>query len=125
MAALVEYSGVSIDPTNQRYVMPLRNSIDRICTRFTSSVEVVLLGSIATGKYIEPLLAYFGERLMFPEDFIGRGDMSRGGLLLRAVATNTELQYRSVIGATNLTGSRPAKLAPLPHRSFVNREPRL
>lgn len=44
----------------------------------------VLLGSIATGKYVDTLLAVFGERLVFPATFVGRGDMSRGGLLLRA-----------------------------------------
>jgi hypothetical protein len=71
--------------------------------------EVVLLGSVANAKYTAPLLSVFGERLLFPSDFVGRGDMSRGGLLLRAVDAATELPYVKVKGA-NLKGSRPAKL---------------
>ena len=43
--------------------------------------EVVLLGSIASAKYVDVLTDVFGERLLFPIDFVGRGDMSRGGLL--------------------------------------------
>jgi hypothetical protein len=71
--------------------------------------RVVLLGSIATGKYLTSLLEVFGDRLLFPEAFVGRGDMSRGGLLLRAAASGDELAYRAVAGAT-LTGARPPKL---------------
>jgi hypothetical protein len=72
---------------------------------------VILLGSIATGKYVNVLLAHFGERLRFPADFIGRGDMSRGGLLLRCAADRTELAYISVAGAVR-KGKRPPKLEP-------------
>lgn len=72
-------------------------------------LRIVLLGSIATGKYLTSLLDVFGDRLLFPETFVGRGDMSRGGLLLRAASTGDELAYRSVAGAT-LTGARPPKL---------------
>jgi hypothetical protein len=78
--------------------------------------RVVLLGSIATGKYTDVLLDVFGDRLLFPETFVGRGDMSRGGLLLRAVRSDEELVYVPVAGAT-LHGSRPAKLPPLPRRA--------
>ena len=46
--------------------------------------QFVLLGSVATDKYVGPLLDVFGDRLYFPATFAGRGDMSRGGLLLRA-----------------------------------------
>ncbi len=35
----------------------------------------------------------FGERLAYPLDFAGRGDMSRGALLLRCVAAGSELAY--------------------------------
>src|SRR5919206_297107 len=61
--------------------------------------EVVLLGSIASGKYVDVLLEVFGERLLFPETFVGRGDMSRGGLLLRAARSGEELTYRPIAGA--------------------------
>jgi hypothetical protein len=62
------------------------------------SYEVILLGSVATGKYTETLLPILGQRLLFPADFAGRGDMSRGALLLRSVAAGKELSYVPVIG---------------------------
>lgn len=77
--------------------------------RLISTARVVLLGSIATGKYLTSLLDVFGDRLLFPATFVGRGDMSRGGLLLRAAKSGDELAYRSVAGAA-LTGARPPKL---------------
>ncbi len=73
--------------------------------------EVVLLGSIASAKYVDVLVDVFGERLLFPKDFVGRGDMSRGGLLLRATAAKQELDYAAVKGAVR-HGTRPPKLTP-------------
>jgi hypothetical protein len=72
----------------------------------------VLLGSIASDKYVATLLDVFGERLMFPSAFIGRGDMSRGGLLLRASRDGTALEYAPLANATR-RGPRPPKLPPL------------
>ena len=69
----------------------------------------VLLGSIASGKYTGPLLEIFGERLVFPADFVGRGDMSRGGLMLRRAVSRIELPYMRVQGAL-LHGVRPPRL---------------
>jgi len=69
----------------------------------------VLLGSIATAKYADVLLDALGELLLFPPDFVGRGDMSRGGLLLRCVRGGTELQYATLLGAVR-HGPRPPKL---------------
>jgi hypothetical protein len=71
----------------------------------------VLLGSIASARYVEPLLEVFGARLSVPETFAGRGDMSRGGLLLRCAATGEELVYAPAEGATR-HGARPPKLDP-------------
>ena len=71
--------------------------------------DVVLLGSIASPKYVDVLTAIFGERLQFPIDFVGRGDMSRGGLLLRAARDGHELDYAPIAGAV-LHGVRPPKL---------------
>jgi hypothetical protein len=79
---------------------------------------VVLLGSIASPKYVDLLLPVFGEKLMFPPDFVGRGDMSRGGLMLRCVAADTELEYTPVAGAIR-HGRRPPKLEPI--RAHPNR----
>jgi hypothetical protein len=71
--------------------------------------DVVLLGSIATGKYVDPLIDAFGPRLHFPSDFVGRGDMSRGSLLLRHARSRIELDYTVVKGAER-RGRRPAPL---------------
>jgi len=76
------------------------------------NASVVLLGSIATGKYVDTLLATFGERLLFPLEFVGRGDMSRGGLMLRHGRAGTALTYVPVIGAVR-HGKRPPKLEKL------------
>jgi hypothetical protein len=69
----------------------------------------VLLGSVATLKYLEPMCAVFGDRLLFPEEFAGRGDMSRGGLLLRCAAAGEQLTYVPLGGLTR-HGPRPPKL---------------
>ena len=72
-------------------------------------VQAILLGSIATGKYREILLECFGERLLFPADFVGRGDMSRGALLLRAARAGLELTYIPAQGAI-FRGKRAPRL---------------
>jgi hypothetical protein len=51
----------------------------------------------------------FGRRLVFPSTFVGRGDMSRGGLLLRHARDGRELEYEPVVGAVR-HGKRPPKL---------------
>jgi hypothetical protein len=71
----------------------------------------VLLGSVASDKYVDLLLDVFGPRLLFPATFVGRGDMSRGGLLLRCVDAGKELDYVPVAGAVR-HGPRPPKLQP-------------
>ena len=73
--------------------------------------EPILLGSIATRKYLDVLLAAFPQELLFPAEFVGRGDMSRGGLMLRSVDAHLELAYVLVRGAI-LRGARPPKLPP-------------
>jgi len=88
---LCEFAKVPVDTKEPRFTGPLKNSVCSI-TGIDSS-EVVLLGSIATGKYADTLLPILGERLLFPTEFVGRGDMSRGALLLRRLAENKELAY--------------------------------
>jgi hypothetical protein len=106
-ARFAAMAGVEVQ--SDAFVKPLVRDARRLARRFTG--EVVLLGSIATGKYLDCLLEVFGARLVFPESFVGRGDMSRGGLLLRAAASGEELAYRAVEGAT-LRGRRPPRLGP-------------
>jgi hypothetical protein len=77
-----------------------------------ADADVVLLGSIASSKYADLLTGVLGERLFFPADFVGRGDMSRGGLLLRCAQEGLELRYVPLLGAAR-RGPRPARLPPL------------
>ena len=82
-----------------------------LAAKLPAGGQAVLLGSIASDKYVEILQAAFGERLVFPQAFVGRGDMSRGGLLLRAVDEGQELAYVPVMGSVR-RGVRPGKLPP-------------
>jgi len=108
---LREFAAIDIDEEDPRYRKPLEKSVRRLSKDLSADCDVVLLGSIATGKYVDVFLKYFGKRLRFPADFVGRGDMSRGGLMLRCAADRSELQYISVAGAV-LNGKRPPKLVP-------------
>jgi hypothetical protein len=108
---LREFAEVDIHEDNPRYRLPIERDARRLASRLPPQSEVILLGSIATGKYVDVLLANFGERLRFPVEFVGRGDMSRGGLMLRCAADGQELSYMRVAGAI-VNGKRPPKLAP-------------
>jgi hypothetical protein len=103
---------VDIRADNLRYRRPLEASARLVAETIGPACEVVLLGSVASPKYVEVLTAIFGERLAFPLEFVGRGDMSRGGLMLRAVAAGRELEYASV-PATVRRGPRPPRLPKL------------
>jgi hypothetical protein len=93
------------------YMRPLSRDARRIAMSIKPDTEVVLLGSVASLKYLKVLLKWFGPRLKFPRDFVGRGDMSRGGLLLRHAHDRQELEYITVEGAV-LRGKRPPKMEP-------------
>jgi len=101
-----------VDVESEAFAAPLRRDAARLADHCGGAARVVLLGSIATGKYVDPLLAALGERLRFPLDFVGRGDMSRGGLMLRCVMAGFELPYVPLSGAIR-HGQRPPKLEPL------------
>jgi hypothetical protein len=109
-ADLVRHAQVPVDPAEERYRRPLLRDAEALA-RTSGSAEVVLLGSVASAKYADLLAPLLGERLVFPADFVGRGDMSRGGLLLRCVEERRELRYVPVIGAQR-HGARPARLPP-------------
>jgi len=108
---LREFAEVDIHENDPRYRMPVDRDARNLAAKLPVQTEVILLGSIATGKYVDVLLANFGEQLRFPADFVGRGDMSRGGLMLRCTANRQELSYLPVAGAI-VNGKRPPKLAP-------------
>ncbi|HWM25250.1 MAG TPA: hypothetical protein VNP98_10525 [Chthoniobacterales bacterium] len=108
---LRDFGTVDIDGDDPRYRGPLERDARKLAKKLTADCEVVLLGSVATGKYVDILLTHFGKRLRFPAEFVGRGDMSRGGLLLRSAVDRIELDYISVAGAVR-KGKRPPKLEP-------------
>jgi hypothetical protein len=108
---MLRYARVPISPEEPKYRRPFLRDVQRLAREASPETTVVLLGSIATDKYCGVLLEVFGTRLLFPADFVGRGDMSRGGLLLRAARDGRELPYAPVAGAVR-HGPRPAKLDP-------------
>jgi hypothetical protein len=108
---LREFATVDIHGDDPRYRAPIERDARVLAKKLPRRSEIILLGSIATGKYVNVLLASFGDRLRFPVDFVGRGDMSRGGLMLRSAADRQELPYATVAGAI-VNGKRPPKLAP-------------
>jgi hypothetical protein len=112
LARLREISAGRVDAENAAYRKPLDRDVRRLREELETGTHVILLGSIATSKYVEPLLEAFGEALLFPKEFVGRGDMSRGGLLLRSSEAGAALEYVPVFSATR-SGPRPAKLARL------------
>jgi hypothetical protein len=111
LADLRELASVPIDPADQRYAEPLSRDTRKIREHLNVDARVILLGSIATDKYSSILSDILGEQLLFPLAFVGRGDMSRGGLMLRCVDEGSELEYIPVRSATR-RGPRPARLAP-------------
>jgi hypothetical protein len=98
-AELRAYGKVDIHEDDPRYHEPLRRDARKIARQLDADGTALLLGSIATAKYRDVLLDVFGERLKFPGDFVGRGDMSRGALMLRAARDGVELSYSQVRGA--------------------------
>jgi hypothetical protein len=121
--ALRSFAQVNVSAANPAYRGPLEQSARALAEDVGPDCQVVLLGSIASGKYVDVLQNIFGERLLFPADFVGRGDMSRGGLMLRCVVARHELTYVPVAGAVR-HGQRPPKLDPATRVSFLTGEGR-
>jgi hypothetical protein len=107
---LQRFAEVNIDHRDARYSSPLLRDAQALAERADPRARFVLLGSVATGKYVDVLTRCFGDQLLFPSDFVGRGDMSRGGLLLRSARDGRELAYQPVRGAV-LRGPRPPRLS--------------
>ena len=110
--AVQRFATVDIAANDPKYRKPLLSSARTLDDEIGPECEVVLLGSIASAKYVEVLLEVFDDRLLFPIEFVGRGDMSRGGLMLRSVRSGDELTYVPVKGAVR-HGPRPPRLPPI------------
>ena len=103
---------VRISPLVRRFREPFERDVETLAARLSRHDRVVLLGSIATDKYVEVLERRLQGRLCFPAEFVGRGDMSRGGLMLRSVRENRALSYVPIAGAVR-HGPRPPRLEPI------------
>jgi hypothetical protein len=106
---LRQMAAVPVDLAEPRYREPLERDARLLGEMAGPACRIVLLGSVATMKYVEPLVRIFGDRLVFPAEFVGRGDMSRGGLMLRAARAGVELAYVPAAGAVR-HGPRPPRL---------------
>ena len=109
---LKEFSVGDVSVDDAAYRLALEQDAKALAKRIGKSGQVVLLGSVASGKYVDILLPIFGDRLRYPVSFIGRGDMSRGGLLLRSAASGEELEYQTLTAGVRPRGARPPKLDP-------------
>jgi hypothetical protein len=107
---LREFGTVDIRADHPRYREPLARDLALLSQQ--PDADVVLLGSVATGKYVDVLLEFLGDRLLFPGEFVGRGDMSRGALLLRAARAGRELSYQPVAGSIRRGRRAPKVGAP-------------
>lgn len=96
LSDLRRISSTAIDIKNSHYRRPLDSDLLRLREVVGNETDVILLGSVATSKYITPITEVFRERLLFPKDFLGRGDMSRGSMLLGCCAQGLELEYLPV-----------------------------
>jgi len=109
-ALIDEFAGVDVSQDDERYRRPLLADARRLEGAIATHDRIVLLGSV---EYLDVLSGVFGERLSFPSDFVGRGDMSRGALMLRAAAAGTELEYVALTDQTPRHGRRPPRLTPV------------
>ncbi|HEY8927235.1 MAG TPA: hypothetical protein VIU64_22785, partial [Polyangia bacterium] len=108
IARLTAWREVEIDARNDEFTRPLVEHAEALERAYGATTRFVLLGSVASDKYVRPLTAVFGDHLLFPLDFIGRGDMSRGALMLRAAREGRELPYGPVEGAARRGGRAPS-----------------
>jgi hypothetical protein len=105
---------IDIDVSARNYVRPLRDHATLLARSLEDDADakIVLLGSVATGKYVDVLRPILGDRLRFPAAFAGLGDMARGGLMLRAARAGQELEYVTLDAsrkrAPGATGKMPA-----------------
>ncbi len=93
---LREFASATIHQDEPTFREPLDRTSEAVRSGLPARAEVILLGSVATEKYIGPLDRAFGDALRFPAGFVGMGDMTRGSVLLRAVREDQELPYRTV-----------------------------
>jgi hypothetical protein len=111
LSDLVAFGEAEIDAGNDAYSGPLLRDAHTLHKSARGRAAIVFLGSVSSKKYVDLLLQAFRETLVFPPAFLGRGDMSRGGLLLRHASAKEELPYVPLLNSPR-KGSRPTRLEP-------------
>jgi hypothetical protein len=124
LALLREFAVGDVSLDSPIYRAALERDMLAIAKTLTRGSQVVLLGSVASGKYVDVLLPILGDRLRYPTAFIGRGDMSRGGLMLRSAASGVELEYGPLTAGVRPRGPRPPKLDPSTRVQPTTQSPR-
>ena len=112
LALLREFAVGDVSLDSPSYRAAFERDIHAMAKQLRRESQVVLLGSVASGKYVDVLLPILGDRLRYPTAFVGRGDMSRGGLMLRSAASGAELAYGPLTAGVRPRGPRPPKLDP-------------
>jgi hypothetical protein len=110
---LAFFAGIRIDLREPRYRAPLEEAVRTLAGRMPLDTQVVLLGSISSSKYVELLLEILGDRLCFPEEFVGMGDMRRGSVMLRAASEGRELVYVRAAGALRSRARSESTVSPV------------
>jgi hypothetical protein len=102
-------------------ISTLERTARALLPRIGSDGDVVLLGSVGTGKYTDLLTPIFGERLLFPRDVLHIGQLARGALFLHRARERRELEYIPVTEIIRV--GRRASITPELARPTVERAP--
>jgi hypothetical protein len=122
-ALLAEFASLDLATAGEQFLTPLAASARALRASLGAEGRAVLLGSIATSKYLGPLADALDSRLDYPSEFVGRGDMSRGGLLLRCADEGRELDYVPLVAGMSRRGQRPPRLEKRKGFSFTRARP--
>jgi hypothetical protein len=99
----------------------LEQTAIELSDRLGADADVVLLGSVSTGKYTDLLGPIFGARLLFPRDVLHIGQLARGALFLQRARDRRELEYMSV--SDIVRAGRRASIRSTPAPTSIEREP--
>jgi ATP-dependent DNA ligase len=119
MVTLADLRGMAEGSVDHRHA-PYSDALVRDAAaldRAHPGINAILLGSVATDKYVEVLAPVFGDRLLFPPVFAGIGDMSRGAVMLRCAREGDELDYAPIMSTPRRGAKATRKRAAKPKRA--------
>jgi hypothetical protein len=104
---------------------PLEATVRALRDRVGSDAEVVLLGSVGTGKYTDVLVPILGRQLLFPPDVLHAGQLARGAIFLRRAQAGQELEYVPVADIVRTRGRATIRRdeTPLPEAHATTETP--